>query len=311
VDRSSRRTSSGARSRTSGANRDRVPDFKLLDDRNVFENVAITCASTGRRTRTSRKGHASAHAGRALPQALRPADHALGGEQQRWRSPRGGQHPEILLADEPTGNLDPEVTKDILQLILRINSSGTGSHGDAQPRARPELRSADRLLRDGTIEEDLRLGWPRSRGSLGAFGTARRTPAGSSGELGITLERPSASLSGVGGIQHAGAAQGGDVPLGRHHELTLLVLAVFLLATDNVLTFLDRARREMTSSSISKTSFPRSHRRRIQAPRQPERGGNRGVHLEEQAMAEFREELGDQRSILEVLETNPLPHRSA
>ena len=106
--------------------------------------------------------------------------------------------------------------------------------------------------------------------------------------------------------------------LGRHKavtflsivimSLTLLVLAVFLLATDNVLTFLDRARREMTVFVYLKDDVP---------PRTLEEEYKRLLKMgevetvvfisKEQAMAEFREELGDERSILEVLETNPLP----
>ena len=106
--------------------------------------------------------------------------------------------------------------------------------------------------------------------------------------------------------------------LGRHKavtflsivimSLTLLVLAVFLLATDNVLTFLDRARPEMTVFVYLKDDVP---------PRTLEEEYKRLLKMgevetvvfisKEQAMAEFREELGDERSILEVLETNPLP----
>ena len=106
--------------------------------------------------------------------------------------------------------------------------------------------------------------------------------------------------------------------LGRHKavtflsvvimSLTLLVLAVFLLATDNVLTFLDRARREMTVFVYLRDDVPRGvldgeYQRLLKM------GEVETVVFisKEQAMAEFREELGDERSILEVLETNPLP----
>ena len=106
--------------------------------------------------------------------------------------------------------------------------------------------------------------------------------------------------------------------LGRHKgvtalsiiimSLTLLVLAVFLLATDNVLTFLDRARREMTVFVYVRDEA---------SPRVVEDAYTRLLKLPEvetvvfiskdQAMEEFREQLGEERAVLEALETNPLP----
>jgi cell division transport system permease protein len=91
-------------------------------------------------------------------------------------------------------------------------------------------------------------------------------------------------------------------------SLTLLVLAVFLLATDNVLTFLDRARREMTVFVYIRDDVPQrliddEYNRLL---RMPEVEAAQFI-TKEQAMREFREELGDERSVLEVLETNPLP----
>lgn len=106
--------------------------------------------------------------------------------------------------------------------------------------------------------------------------------------------------------------------LGRHKgvtalsivimSLTLLVLAVFLLATDNVLTFLDRARREMTVFVYIRDGVPQrviddEYNRLLRMPEVES-----AVFItKEQAMREFREELGEERSVLEVLETNPLP----
>jgi len=106
--------------------------------------------------------------------------------------------------------------------------------------------------------------------------------------------------------------------LGRHKavtflsivimSLTLLVLAVFLLATDNVLTFLDRARREMTVFIYVKEDVPvrivQDHYNNLLRMGEVE---TVMFISKEQAMAEFREELGEERSMLEVLETNPLP----
>lgn len=106
--------------------------------------------------------------------------------------------------------------------------------------------------------------------------------------------------------------------LGRHKgvtalsivimSLTLLILAVFLLATDNVLTFLERARREMTVYVYLQDEAPshlvqEEHNRLLRMPEV-----ETVVFItKEQALREFQEELGDERSVLEVLETNPLP----
>ncbi len=91
-------------------------------------------------------------------------------------------------------------------------------------------------------------------------------------------------------------------------SLTLLVLAVFLVATDNVLHFLDRARREMTVFVYLRDEA---------SPRVIEDAYNRVLSLAEvetvvfiskqQAMAEFGKTLGEENSVLEVLEANPLP----
>lgn len=91
-------------------------------------------------------------------------------------------------------------------------------------------------------------------------------------------------------------------------SLTLLVLAVFLLATDNVLTFLDRARREMTVFVYLQDDAPRraveeEYDRLLKAPEV-----ETVVFItKEQAMQEFRAELGEERFVLDALETNPLP----
>lgn len=102
-------------------------DFKLLNDRNVFENVAFALRVTGAKSVEIRKkvmrvltevglGHKRNH----YPEQL------SGGEQQRVAIARALVNaPFILLADEPTGNLDPEAAGDIMDMLEKINQRGT------------------------------------------------------------------------------------------------------------------------------------------------------------------------------------------
>ncbi len=135
-------------------------DFKLLEDRNVFENIAIAMRVTGANNYAIKKRVMKVltevglyHKRNDLPIKL------SGGEQQRVAIARAvANTPEILLADEPTGNLDPDVTNEILQLLLRINSAGTAvlmaTHDHALVK---NYGQRILFLRDGTIEEDRRL----------------------------------------------------------------------------------------------------------------------------------------------------------
>jgi cell division transport system ATP-binding protein len=102
-------------------------DFQLLTDRNVYQNLSFVLKATGWRGRTeieqrindvlektdlSRKGY-------KMPHQL------SGGEQQRVVIARALLNdPDIILADEPTGNLDPETSADILRLLFDISHSG-------------------------------------------------------------------------------------------------------------------------------------------------------------------------------------------
>lgn len=102
-------------------------DFRLLKDRNVYENVAFAqrvvgvSASTIRRrvpAMLSMVGLAEKY--RSLPKEL------SGGEQQRVALARAlVNNPPILLADEPTGNLDPKNSWEIMKLLEEINKRGT------------------------------------------------------------------------------------------------------------------------------------------------------------------------------------------
>jgi cell division transport system ATP-binding protein len=102
-------------------------DFKLLPGRSVFENVAFALRVTGTppewipgRTRQALEMVGLAERADALP------DQLSGGEQQRVSIARAiVNHPRLLLCDEPTGNLDPDTSWEIVKLLSRINLRGT------------------------------------------------------------------------------------------------------------------------------------------------------------------------------------------
>ena len=105
----------------------RIPNFRLLKDRNVYDNVAFAQRVIGASVRESRK---------KVPQMLSMVGLAAkyksfprqlsGGEQQRVAIARALiNRPKILLADEPTGNLDVNNAWEIMKLLEEINERGT------------------------------------------------------------------------------------------------------------------------------------------------------------------------------------------
>jgi cell division transport system ATP-binding protein len=132
-------------------------DFKLLPSRTVYDNVAYALQVTGGTRKDIRE---------KVPDILRLTglstklhnypDQLSGGEQQRVSIARAfANHPSVLLADEPTGNLDPETSIDIMRLLYRINRTGTtvlvATHDQAmvdKMRRRVLELSHGRIVRD-------------------------------------------------------------------------------------------------------------------------------------------------------------------
>ncbi len=102
-------------------------DFKLLEDRDVFENVAFVLHVTGARRKDVKRKTLRALAEVGLSHKSRKLPHELsGGEQQRVAIARAiVNDPFILLADEPTGNLDPKTSVEIMNILDKLNASGT------------------------------------------------------------------------------------------------------------------------------------------------------------------------------------------
>ncbi len=102
-------------------------DFRLLKDRNVYENVAFAQRIIQKPNREIRKNVPSilSTVGLAGKYKARPKQ-LSGGEQQRVALARAlVNKPSILLADEPTGNLDPKNSWEIMALLEKINNDGT------------------------------------------------------------------------------------------------------------------------------------------------------------------------------------------
>jgi len=102
-------------------------DYKLLPRRTVAENVAYALEVTGDSPRAIRRKVPEMLALVGLAEmASRFPNELSGGEQQRVSIARAFvNHPALLIADEPTGNLDPETSIGIMQLLYRINRTGT------------------------------------------------------------------------------------------------------------------------------------------------------------------------------------------
>src|SRR4030042_4997226 len=102
-------------------------DYKLLSFKNTFENVAYIMEAIGADDETIARDVPKVLDIVGLADRVHNFPHELsGGERQRVAIARALIHrPDVILADEPTGNLDPYNTMDVIDLLLKINELGT------------------------------------------------------------------------------------------------------------------------------------------------------------------------------------------
>jgi len=136
-------------------------DFKLLPNRTAAENVAYALKV---------QGESKASIRRKVPEVLNLVglaqrmnsypDELSGGEQQRVSIARAFvNHPPLLVCDEPTGNLDPDTSVGIMQLLYRINRSGTTILMVTHDREMVDkMRKRVIALEDGRLARDERRG---------------------------------------------------------------------------------------------------------------------------------------------------------
>jgi len=136
-------------------------DFKLLPNRTAFENIAYALRVQGQSTGQTRKKvpEVLTMVGLAHKMNSRPEE-LSGGEQQRVSIARAFvNHPPLLVCDEPTGNLDPDTSVGIMQLLYRINRTGTTILMVTHDREMVDkMRKRVIALEDGRLVRDERRG---------------------------------------------------------------------------------------------------------------------------------------------------------
>jgi len=136
-------------------------DFKLLPNRTAAENVAYALKVQGESRNAIRRKVPEVLTLVGLPDKMHSyPDQLSGGEQQRVSIARAVvNHPPLLVCDEPTGNLDPDTSVGIMQLLYRINRSGTTILMVTHDREMVDkMRRRVIALEDGRLARDERRG---------------------------------------------------------------------------------------------------------------------------------------------------------
>jgi cell division transport system ATP-binding protein len=136
-------------------------DFKLLPTRTVYENVAYALEVQGQRRELIERKVPEIISLVGLADKIDKLPHELsGGQQQRVSIARAFvNHPPLLICDEPTGNLDPETSIGIMQLLYRINRAGTTVLMATHDREMVDkMRRRVIALEDGRVARDDRRG---------------------------------------------------------------------------------------------------------------------------------------------------------
>jgi cell division transport system ATP-binding protein len=136
-------------------------DFKLLPNRTASENVAYALKVQGESRNAIRRKVPEVLTLVGLPDKMHSyPDQLSGGEQQRVSIARAVvNHPPLLVCDEPTGNLDPDTSVGIMQLLYRINRSGTTILMVTHDREMVDkMRRRVIALEDGRLARDERRG---------------------------------------------------------------------------------------------------------------------------------------------------------
>jgi cell division transport system ATP-binding protein len=132
-------------------------DFQLLSDRNIYNNLRFVMKSTGWKDEAKIKARINEVIKKVnLEGKENKMPHELsGGEQQRVSIARAlVNDPELILADEPTGNLDPEASEEILRLLKQLSESGRAViFATHDMLVYNKFRSRTLLFEDGNVKD--------------------------------------------------------------------------------------------------------------------------------------------------------------